>query len=183
MCLEVFPHHKSCWLCRELVLCITLFFIFPLFLCFFDLEIQNLLLSVLSVLSCFFCFLCFPSHSFLLFFLVFLVLFSPSVYSLYFLISLIVFFSNHVILSFLFSNYSILLFGKDQWHFLCCVPFFLSLFSLALFSISVLLMLPFCFCFYSFTFAVLLSSHFCMLLQFSYYWLTIFLVYFCYFYY
>ena len=60
-----------------------------------------------SVVICSFCSfllfsssLSFPSYSFLLFFL-FLVLFSPSVYSLYFLISLMVFFSN--LLSFLFS--------------------------------------------------------------------------------
>ena len=52
------------------------------FMCYF-------LLSIFSIL-----------YSFLLFFL-FPVLFSPSVYSLYFLISLIVFFSN--LLSFLFS--------------------------------------------------------------------------------
>ena len=98
--LEVFLQHKSCWLCRQL-LYIILFFISPLFLCLFNLEFQNLLLSVPSVLSCvLFCSLSFPSYSFLLFFL-FPVLFSPSVYSLYFLISLTVFFSN--LLSFLFS--------------------------------------------------------------------------------
>ena len=98
--LEVFLQHKSCWLCRQL-LYIILFFISPLFLCLFNLEFQNLLLSVPSVLSCvLFCSLSFPSYSFLLFFL-FPVLFSPSVYSLYFLISLNVFFSN--LLSFLFS--------------------------------------------------------------------------------
>ena len=98
--LEVFSQHKSCWSCRQL-LYVTLFFISPLFLCLFNLEFQNLLLSVPSVLSCvLFCSLSFPSYSFLLFFL-FPVLFSPSVYSLYFLISLIVFFSN--LLSFLFS--------------------------------------------------------------------------------
>ena len=48
--LEVFPQHKSCWSCRQL-LYVTLFFIFPLFLCLFNLEFQNLLLSVPSVLS------------------------------------------------------------------------------------------------------------------------------------
>ena len=54
-----------------------------------------------SVISCdLFCSLSFPFYSCLLFFL-FPVLFSPSLYSLYFLISLIVFFSN--LLSFLFS--------------------------------------------------------------------------------
>ena len=96
---EVFPQHKSCWSCRQL-LYVTLFFISPLFLCFFYLEFQNLL-SIPSILSCvLFCSLSFPSYSFLVFFL-FPVLFSPSVYSLYFLISLIVFFSN--LLSFLFS--------------------------------------------------------------------------------
>ena len=103
---EVFPQHKSCWSCRQL-LHVTLFFISLLFLCLFNLEFQNLLLSVPSVLSCvLFCSLSFPSYSFLLFFL-FPVLFSPSVYSLYFLISLIVFFSS--LLSFLFS-FSITLF-------------------------------------------------------------------------
>ena len=49
--LEVFLQHKSCWLCRQL-LYIILFFISPLFLCLFNLEFQNLLLSVPSVLSC-----------------------------------------------------------------------------------------------------------------------------------
>ena len=79
----------------------SLFFISPLFLCLFNLEFQNLLLSVPSVLSCaLFWSLSFPSYSFILFFL-FPVLFSRSVYSLYILISLIVFFSN--LLSFLFS--------------------------------------------------------------------------------
>ena len=72
------------------------------FLYFFILEFRNLLLSVPSVLFCLlFCSLACPSfYSFLLFFL-FPVLFSPSVYSLYFLISLIIFFSN--LLPFLFS--------------------------------------------------------------------------------
>ena len=43
------PQHKSCWcwLCRQL-LYVTLFFISPLFLCLFNLEFQNLLLSVPS---------------------------------------------------------------------------------------------------------------------------------------
>ena len=48
--LEVFPQHKSCWSCRQL-LYVTLFFISSLFLCLFNLEFQNLLLSVPSVLS------------------------------------------------------------------------------------------------------------------------------------
>ena len=82
-----------------------------------------------SVVMCSFCsFLCsfllslslsFPSYSFLLFVL-FPVLFSSSVYSLYFLISLIIFFSR--LLSFLFS-FPITL---------CCLllPYALLLFSL-----------------------------------------------------
>ena len=110
--LEVFPQHKSC---RQL-LYVTLFFISPLFLCLFNLEFQNLLLSVPSVLSCVLFFsLFFPSYSVLLFFLI-PVLFSPSVYSLYFLISLIVFFSN---LFFLFKSVlfkSVLFF---QIYFFC----------------------------------------------------------------
>ena len=60
-----------------------------LVICFFCSFLCSFLLSIFSIL-----------YSFLLFFL-FPVLFSPSVYSLYFLISLIVFFSN--LLSFLFS--------------------------------------------------------------------------------
>ena len=79
-----------------------------------------------SVVICSFCSfllfsssLSFPSYSFLLFFL-FLVLFSPSVYSLYFLISLMVFFSN--LLSFLFS-FPITL-------FCLLLPYALLLFSL-----------------------------------------------------
>ena len=80
-----------------------------------------------SVVMCSFCsFLCsfllslsFPSYSFLLFVL-FPVLFSPSVYSLNFLISLIIFFSR--LLSFLFSFPSTL----------CCLllPYALLLFNL-----------------------------------------------------
>ena len=98
--LELFPQHKSCWSCRQL-LYVTLFFISPLFLCLFNLEFQNLLLSVPSVLSSvLFCSLSFSSNSFLLFFL-FQVLFSPCVYWLDFLISLLVFFSH--LLSSLFS--------------------------------------------------------------------------------
>ena len=66
--LEVFPRHKSCWSCRQL-LHITLFFISPLFLSLFNLEFQNLLSSLPSVLSCvLFCSLSFISYSFLLFF-------------------------------------------------------------------------------------------------------------------
>ena len=72
------------------------FFLSPLFLSFFNLEFRNLLLSVSIVLSCvLFCSLSCPS------FFLFPVLFSPSVYSLNILISLIVLFSN--LLSFIFS--------------------------------------------------------------------------------
>ena len=35
--LEVYPQHKTCWSCRQL-LYVTLFFISPLFLCLFNLE-------------------------------------------------------------------------------------------------------------------------------------------------
>ena len=83
---------------RHSIFCFSSFF-----LCLFNLEFQNLLLCVPSVLSCvLFCSLSlsFPSYFFLLFVL-FPVLFSPSVYSIYFLISLIIFFSR--LLSFLFS--------------------------------------------------------------------------------
>ena len=41
------------------------------------------------------------------------------------------------------SSFGALLFGKDLLHFLFCVPFFLSLFSLSLYSLSVLFTLPF----------------------------------------
>ena len=117
--LEIFPQQKSCWPCRQL-LYLTLFFISPLFLCLFNLEFQNLLLSVPSVLSCvLFCSLSFPSYSFLLFFLS-TVLFSPSLYSFYFLISLIVFFLD--LLSFLFP-FPITL-------FCLLLPYALLLFSL-----------------------------------------------------
>ena len=51
----------------------------------------------------------------------------------------------------------LLLFGKDLCHFPFCVPFFLSLFSLSLYSLFVLFMFPFCFCSYSLTFSVLFS--------------------------
>ena len=57
----------------------------PLFLCFFNLEFRNLLLSVFSVLSCvFFCSLSCPSFYSFLLFVLFPALFSPSVYSLFF---------------------------------------------------------------------------------------------------
>ena len=96
----------------------SLFFISPLFLCLFNLEFQNLLLSVPSVLSCaLFWSLSFPSYSFILFFL-FPVLFSRSVYSLYILISLVFFsnllsflFSFHITLFFLLLPYALLLFN------------------------------------------------------------------------
>ena len=70
--------------------------------------IQSRILKLVVICSCcsFPCssHLSFSSYSFLLFFL-FLVLFSRSVYSVYFLISLMVFFSNLLSLSFLFSYY------------------------------------------------------------------------------
>ena len=43
--LEVFYQHKSCWSCRQL-LYVTLFFISPLFIYFFNLEFQSLLSPV-----------------------------------------------------------------------------------------------------------------------------------------
>ena len=120
--LEVFLQHKSCWLCRQL-LYIILFFISPLFLCLFNLEFQNLLLSVPSVLSCvLFCSLSFPSYSFLLFFL-FPVLFSPSVYSLYF--------QNSVLFSFQICCPFFSLF-----LLLCSVCFSLMLYSYSICSLS-----------------------------------------------
>ena len=94
---------KSCWSCRE-KLCITQFFLSPLFLCFFLLEFRSLALYVPSVLFC--VLLCLLAIlSILLFFSTLLSIpcfvYSFSVYSLYFLISLIVSFSN--LLSLLFS--------------------------------------------------------------------------------
>ena len=47
----MYSQHKSCWSWRQL-LYVTLFFISPLFQCLFNLEFQNLLLSVASVLCC-----------------------------------------------------------------------------------------------------------------------------------
>ena len=75
--LEVFPQYKSCWSCRQL-LYVTLFFIFPPFLCLCNVEFQNLLLSVPSVPSCSFLLSIF---SFLLFYT--LLSISCSVFSLY----------------------------------------------------------------------------------------------------
>ena len=143
--LEVFPQHKSCWSCRQ-VLYVTIFFISPLFLCLFNLEFQKLLLSVHSVLPCSFLLSIF---SILLFFTLLSIpcsVFSLCLFTLFSDLPYCFLFKS-VILSFLFSFYS----------FLACVPFFLSLFSLSLYSLSVLFMLPFCFCFYSFTFSVLFS--------------------------
>ena len=100
LCLLRFsPQHKSS--CSQL-LYITHFFLSVLFLCFLNLELRILLLFVPSVLSCaLFCSLSCPSFYSFLLGVLFSVLFSPSAYSLYFLTSLIVFFSN--LLSFLFS--------------------------------------------------------------------------------
>ena len=113
--LEVFSQHKSWWSCRQL-LYVTVFFS-PPFLCLFSIEFQNLLLYVPSVPSCSLL-LSFPSYSFLFFFLsvILCYVFFPAVYSLYFLIFLIVFFSN--LLSFLFS-----------FLLLCSVCFSLMLYS------------------------------------------------------
>ena len=47
----MYSQHKSCWSWRQL-LYVTLFFISPLFQCLFNLEFQNLLLSVASFLCC-----------------------------------------------------------------------------------------------------------------------------------
>ena len=95
----------------------SLYFFSPPFLCLFNIEFQNLLLYVPSVPSCSFL-LSFPSYSFLFFFLsaILCSVFFPAVYSLYFLIFLIVFFSN--LLSFLFS-----------FLLLCSVCFSLMLYS------------------------------------------------------
>ena len=94
----------------------SLFFLSPLFLCFFNLEISDLLLSVPSVFSLIlFCSLSCPSFS------SFYYLFSfPPVYPLYFLISLLVFFSN--LLSFLFS--------LPITRFCLLLPYVLLLFNL-----------------------------------------------------
>ena len=103
------PQHKSYWSCR-LQTYVTQIFLAPLFLYFFILELINLFLSVPSVLSCvlFYC-LSFPSfYSFLLFFQ-FPVLFSLSVYLIFFWSSLL--FSFQIcspFFSFFFSYYSIL---------------------------------------------------------------------------
>ena len=104
--LEVFPQHKSCWSCRQL-LYVTLFFISPLFLCLFNLEFQNLLLSVPSVPSCSFLLSIFSILLFStllsipcsVFSLCLFTLFSDLPYGFLF---------KSVILSFLFSYYSVL---------------------------------------------------------------------------
>ena len=167
--LEVFPQHKSCWSCRQ-VLYVTIFFISPLFLCLFNLEFQKLLLSIHSVLPCSFLLSIF---SILLFFTLLSIpcsVFSLCLFTLFSDLPYCFLFKS-VILSFLFSFYS----------FLACVPFFLSLFSLSLYSLSVFLC--FLFSFVSilslFLFSSLLSY---MLLLFLLFLLcsdlTIFLVYF-----
>ena len=109
----VSPQHKCCWLCRQLL---YVSFFFLLFFCFFNLEISDLLLSVPSVFSwILFCSLSCPSFS------SFYYLFSfPPVYPLYFLISLLVFFSN--LLSFLFS--------LPITRFCLLLPYVLLLFNL-----------------------------------------------------
>ena len=105
--LEVLPQHKSCWLCRQL-LYLTLFFISPLFSMFIQSRISK------SVVICSFCsFLC----SFLLSILSIL-LFSTllSIPCSVFSFCLFTLFSDppycflfkSVILSFLFSYYSLL---------------------------------------------------------------------------
>ena len=87
----------NCYICHSI-------FISPLFLCFFNLEFQNLS-SVPSALSCVLSALNLPSYSFLLFFL-FPVLFSLSVYSFSDLPYCFLF--KSFILSFFSSYYSIL---------------------------------------------------------------------------
>ena len=96
------------------------------------------LLGILSFLFSYYCSICFP-----------LMLCCYSVCSLSISLHLFRSPSNTSLLSLLLLLvfFILLLFGKDLWHFLFCVPFLLSLFYL-----SVLLMLPFCFVFYSFTF-------------------------------
>ena len=136
------PQRKFCRLCR-LQLYVTPIFLSPLFLHFFFLEFINLFLTVLFVLSCaLFCFLSCPSFdSFRLFFLL-PVLFSPSVYSLCFLIFFIIFFSN--LLSFLFFSFFLPL---------CSVCFSLIFYYYSICSLSVralyliLLCYLFCSCF------------------------------------
>ena len=97
--LEVFLQHKSCWLCRQL-LYIILFFISPLFLCLFNLEFQNLLLSVPSVPSCSFLLSIFSILLFSTLLSIPCSVFSLCLFTLFSELC-IVFFSN--LLSFLFS--------------------------------------------------------------------------------
>ena len=132
------------------------------FLLFFYVSSQNFKTCCylfLLFFPVFFSALSFPSfYSFLLFFL-FPVLFSPSVYSFYSLISLIVFFSNlSAILSFLFSLLYFVCFSLMLYYYSICslssgsVSFFLfrqiplsktsllSLLLLHLFSLAILLL-------------------------------------------
>ena len=141
------PQHKSYWSCR-LQTYVTQIFLAPLFLYFFILELINLFLSVPSVLSCalFYC-LSFPSfYSFLLFFQ-FPVLFSLSVYLIFFLIFLIVFFSN--LLPFLFFFLFLLFYS---------VCFFLMFYYYSICSLSVrtLYLILLCYLFCAFVFFILL---------------------------
>ena len=96
---EVFPQHKHCWSRRQL-LYVTLFFYFSPCSMFLQSRISKSAIWSFCSFPVFFSALYLLHYIILLFFL-FPILFSPSVYSLYFQISLIVFFWN--LLSFLFS--------------------------------------------------------------------------------
>ena len=120
--LEVFPQHKSCWSCGQL-LYVTLFFISPLFPCLFNLEFQNLLLSVPSVPSCSFLLSIFSIQLFST-----LLSIPCSVFSLY----LFALFSD---LPYCFLFKSVIL--SFSLLLLCSVCFSLKLYSYSICSLSI----------------------------------------------
>lgn len=128
------PHHKSysivVYCADNSYMSVTQFFLSPLCLYFFILKFRNLFLSVLSCVL--FCSLSLFYSSIILFFSIlfsvlsdlFCFLLSVCVYSVYFLIPLIVFFSNLLyILSFFFSYYSNLSASPNLLSFLYLFSF------------------------------------------------------------
>ena len=123
---EVFPPPRILLIVQTSTIRQSVFPFSSFFIYLFILEFRNLLLSVPSILSyVVFCSLSCWSFYFILFSL-FPVLFSPSVYSLYFLILFIVLFSN--LLSFLFY-FTITIFCLP-------LPFVLLVFNLFYFCYS-----------------------------------------------
>ena len=128
------PQHKSCWSCRLQLYATQIFSLFFYISLFWNLEsiliysfcsfLCSFLLSILSILLFFSTLLSAPCS-----------VFSLSIYSLYFLNSLIVFFSN--LLSFIFLSLFLLLYS---------VCFSLIFYYYSICSLSLRALHPYLFC-------------------------------------